>query len=128
MTRAVFTEIDNELDVIDEYLVKLARKFGSFDWNGKEYVLIEREELDTDYDGNRIWTGKAFDMDGIFIEEAVEDAEKLSDIDITIGVVQYTKDALGEVKEVEDDYWFEWSVADTCFVEKWGGHIRKVVA
>ena len=126
MTRDVFIQIDNELDAVDEYLGKLGKKYGYMEFNGREYILYAREELDTDYDGKRIWTGCAVDVDSVQIEELVDDAERLKDIDITVGTVTYTKNEWGEVTDVDDDFWFDWDAENSCLKYKLGETERRI--
>ena len=128
MTRTVFVQVDNELDELDHYLAKLEKKFGSFEFDGKEYILYEREELDCDYEGRRIWTGSAVVVDGVEVEESVDNAETLSDIDITIRTINYTKNQYDEVIGIEDDFWLNWSVEDTCLVDQGNTYKRRIVA
>lgn len=116
MTRECFERIEDELQKVDTWLEKLEKKYGSFEYNYKDYIVVENEELDTDYDGKRIWIGQAVRADSIAVEENVDDAESLEDISITIRNVTYTKNEDDEIISMDEDFWYTWT--GDCFAMK----------
>lgn len=105
-------KIDAEVNRIQNHIVKAGKKYGSFQYDGKSYDCYCKEEEEVLLDGTPYYTGNAFCIDEIYLEENVDDADCIADIDFKVQNFYFEKNRCGEVFYLTDDGFLDWRKFD----------------
>lgn len=100
MLASLIYDIKNELDLIEGFVTDKRKKYGNFDFNGKFFSCIDKQEEEFTYSGQKYFEGYAICDDEIHFDEALDGAEKLEDVDFWLPVYKYETDEYGNVESI----------------------------